>query len=151
VFRGGFSLEVAEDVLEARADVLDVLQALKRKSLVVFGGPPPRFWLLETVRAFAAEEADALGLRADAEARHASAFAARVRAAKDRHALDDETDNLIAARRYARAGDPRDAAELGLFLSRLLAPRVPMPLRLSFLDDAVADTERAHDPALQGR
>lgn len=151
VFRGGFSLEVAEDVLEARADVLDVLQALKRKSLVVFGGPPPRFWLLETVRAFAAEEADALGLRAGAEARHASAFAARVRAAKDPHALDDETDNLIAARRYARAGDPGDAAELGLFLSRLLAPRVPMPLRLSFLDDAVADTERARDPALQGR
>ncbi len=50
VFAGGFTLEAAERVVEAD---LDGLQSLVEKSLVRRG--PDRFWLLETIRDFAAE------------------------------------------------------------------------------------------------
>ncbi len=57
VFRGGCSLEAAEDVAGAE---VDVLQSLVDKSLVRHGDE--RFWMLETIREYAREQ-----LRASAE------------------------------------------------------------------------------------
>ncbi len=152
VFRGGFTLDAAEAVLETAGEVLDALHALKRKSLVtIVRGERPRFALLETVRAFASERLDDLGERGAVELRHARYFARPPRGTTDAFAIADETDNLVAAHRYARAGAPREAAELALLLARLLAPRVPVALRMTFLDDAVADAERAAEPELRAR
>jgi predicted ATPase len=50
VFAGGCTLEAAEEVAEAD---LDTLQSLVEKSLVRFTGG--RYWMLETIREFAAE------------------------------------------------------------------------------------------------
>jgi predicted ATPase/class 3 adenylate cyclase len=56
VFAGGCTLDAAEEVCEAR---LDVLQSLVEKSLLRHTGD--RFWMLETIREFAAERLDAEG------------------------------------------------------------------------------------------
>ena len=66
VFGGGCTLEAAEDVCEA--DV-EALQALVDKSLVRHTGE--RFWMLETIREFAAERLDALEERNELARRHA--------------------------------------------------------------------------------
>jgi predicted ATPase/class 3 adenylate cyclase len=50
VFAGGCTLEAAEEVLDAE---LDALQSLAEKSLIRFTGG--RYWMLETIREFAAE------------------------------------------------------------------------------------------------
>jgi tetratricopeptide (TPR) repeat protein len=71
VFRGGWTLEVAE--LVARAD-LDVLQSLVDKSLVRRTGA--RFWMLETIRDYAVERLEASGEAASMRRRHAEHFLA---------------------------------------------------------------------------
>jgi predicted ATPase len=50
VFRGGCTLEAAEEVVEAN---LDALQSLVDKSLLRYSGE--RFWMLETIREYATE------------------------------------------------------------------------------------------------
>ena len=69
VFAGGCTLEAAEAV--AGAD-LDTLQSLVDKSLVRRTGD--RFWMLETIREFAAERLDASGDSHDLRHRHAEHF-----------------------------------------------------------------------------
>ena len=59
VFRGGCTLEAAEEVADAN---LDVLQSLVDKSLIRHS--QERFWMLETIREYAAEQ---LEHRGDAE------------------------------------------------------------------------------------
>ena len=69
VFRGGCTLEAAEEVVEAN---LDALQSLVDKSLLRHSGE--RFWMLETIREYAAERLEQFE---DAEAlrrRHAEYF-----------------------------------------------------------------------------
>jgi predicted ATPase/DNA-binding SARP family transcriptional activator len=92
LFEGGFTLGAVETVgSSAGIDVLDAMAELIDTSLVtapnavetVATGAVPRFRLLETVRAFAAErliEAGALYAAADA---HASYYAARAEADRD--------------------------------------------------------------------
>ncbi len=78
VFRGGCTLEAAEAVL--RADI-DTLASLVDKSLVRHSGD--RFWMLETIREYAAER---LGDAPDSEAtheRHAAYFLALAEAAEE--------------------------------------------------------------------
>ena len=62
VFRGGCTLEAAEEVVDAS---LDALQSLVDKSLLRYSGE--RFWMLETIREYAIERLeqfeDAEGLR----------------------------------------------------------------------------------------
>ena len=70
VFAGGCTLEAAEEVCEAR---LDVLQSLVEKSLLRHTGD--RFWMLETIREFAAERLEAAGGSKALRAAHAGFFA----------------------------------------------------------------------------
>jgi predicted ATPase/class 3 adenylate cyclase len=102
VFRGGCALESAEQVCEAD---LDTLQSLVDKSLVrVREGN--RFWMLETISAYAAERLEASGEAGELGRRHAAYFLALAEEAEpyarevdaawlDR--LEREADNLRAA------------------------------------------------------
>jgi len=113
VFVGGCTLEAAEAV--AGAD-LDTLQSLVDKSLVRH--TVGRFWMLETIREFAAEK---LEQRADAEAlhrRHAEHFLVL---AEDAHCTFDwvehhpelvrpDIDNVRSAIVWALAAEDRELA-----------------------------------------
>jgi predicted ATPase/class 3 adenylate cyclase len=72
VFAGGCTLEAAEEVLEAD---FDTLESLRDKSLLrrLDSEHGPRFWMLETIREFAAEQLP-VGERAAIYATHALYF-----------------------------------------------------------------------------
>jgi predicted ATPase/class 3 adenylate cyclase len=106
VFAGGATLEAAEKV--AGADI-DTLQALVGKSLVRHFGD--RFWMLETIREFAAEQLFRLGVADDVRQGHAQFFLELAEEAEphllppaERDAwcdrLEKEHDNLRAAIEY---------------------------------------------------
>ena len=63
VFAGGCTLEAAEEVCDAD---LDTLQSLVEKSLLRF--TDERYWMLETIREYAAERLDGVGRRRTASA-----------------------------------------------------------------------------------
>jgi predicted ATPase/class 3 adenylate cyclase len=101
VFRGGCTLEAAEEVAEAD---LDTLQSLVDKSLVRH--TEDRYWMLETIREYAAERLDDSGEGEELRRRHAEHYVAlaeeaephlfgSARAWLDR--LEREHDNLRAA------------------------------------------------------
>src|SRR6185503_5171832 len=69
VFRGGCALDAAEAV--CRAD-LETLAALMEKSLLRRTGD--RFWMLETIREYAAERLEESGEAAAFRAAHAAFF-----------------------------------------------------------------------------
>jgi predicted ATPase/class 3 adenylate cyclase len=73
VFAGGCTLEAAQDVCEAD---LDTLQSLVEKSLVRRSGG--RFWMLETIREFAAGRLEESGEAGELRDRHAAWVAALV-------------------------------------------------------------------------
>jgi predicted ATPase/class 3 adenylate cyclase len=112
VFVGGAGLEAIERVCaeDVSGDVLDALASLVEKSLVrqtEGAGGEPRFGMLETIREFAAEQAEERGRRAALRRAHAAAFAdlaalagpavmgPEKRTWLDR--LEEEHDNLRAA------------------------------------------------------
>ena len=124
VFRGGCTLEAAEDVCDAD---LDTLQSLVDKSLVRFTNG--RYWMLETIREFAA---DVLALKTleRSGARHAAYYLDLAHRAGPElegpaqvawlELLDLEQDNLrMALDETQRAGRPdialEAAIELGVF------------------------------------
>jgi predicted ATPase/class 3 adenylate cyclase len=69
VFRGGCTLDAAEEVAGAS---LDVMQSLVDKSLLRYS--QERFWMLETIREYAAERLDIQGDRDTIRQRHADYF-----------------------------------------------------------------------------
>jgi predicted ATPase/class 3 adenylate cyclase len=100
LFRGGCDLEAAEQVCEAD---LDTLQSLVDKSLLRHSGE--RYWMLETIREYAAEQLDEPALaRRHAEHYLALAEGAHQRILRDPKPwldrLDAEHDNLRAALDY---------------------------------------------------
>jgi predicted ATPase/class 3 adenylate cyclase len=123
VFRGGCTLEATEDVAEAD---LDVLQSLVDKSLLRHS--EDRFWMLETIREYAAERLEESGEATELRRRHASSFLALAEEAfphlrgnpgawLDR--LDAEHDNLSAALEQLEAlGEPASALQLAGALYR---------------------------------
>ncbi len=161
VFRGGFSLEAVEAVVDVSAFpgapwALDVVQALKEKSLVRAGDPDGagalRFELLESIREYALERLQASPARGDdALARHAAFFleaggrlAAQVetRAAVSALAqLQRERDNLSSVFQRAMGRPPspdsaREALEAALALDPLLALRGPFGAHVAMLEAA---------------
>ena len=125
VFSGGCTLDAAEDICDAD---LDVLQSLVEKSLLRHTGE--RFWMLETIREFAAERLEAAPERlvegsdaVEVRRRHAEHLVAFAREALpgmkglDQEAwfarLVAELDNVRAALRWSLdEGDPNVALEL---------------------------------------
>jgi predicted ATPase/class 3 adenylate cyclase len=110
VFTGGCTLVSAEEVCDAD---LDTLQSLVDKSLVrVRDGD--RFWMLETIREYAAERLEELGEADALRRRHAEHFLALAEEAEP-HArevdaawldrLDREADNLRAALDWLEASE----------------------------------------------
>jgi predicted ATPase/class 3 adenylate cyclase len=102
VFRGGCTLESAEEVCDAD---LDILQSLVDKSLVRFR-EGNRFWMLETIHEYATERLEESTDANDLRRRHAQHFLALAEEAEpymlrlDRGWLDrleGEADNLRAA------------------------------------------------------
>lgn len=126
VFVGGASLEGVAAVGErSDGDALDLIDALVRKSLIKqVPGPDgePRFDMLETIYAFAAEQLAASGEEAAARRAHARFFWAlalesetALRGSEQVRwlgQLEAEHDNLRAALRWAGAHDPDLELEL---------------------------------------
>ena len=103
VFQGGCTLEAAERVCDAE---LDVLESLVDKSLVR-RREHDRFWMLETIRAYALERLEASGEAEHLHGRHADHFLALSQAAEPQllgvepkstlDRLDRELENIRAA------------------------------------------------------
>jgi predicted ATPase/class 3 adenylate cyclase len=127
IFVGGATIERLEDV--AQADLEDVA-SLVAKSLVRMTPNPsgPRYWMLETIREFAAGQLDDAELR-PLRRRYAEQFAHFARdasprltgpqAVKSLERLDAEVGNLRAAFSFASPGDDDAAVALGTMLGQL--------------------------------
>jgi predicted ATPase/class 3 adenylate cyclase/Tfp pilus assembly protein PilF len=124
VFSGGCTLEAAEHVCDAD---LDALQSLVEKSLLRFSSE--RYWMLETIREYAAEQLANTNEADNRRARHAAYFLRLAEEAEpelrggpaqvawlDR--LEQERDNLRASLAWAQDAD----VELGLCLGAALVP-----------------------------
>ena len=117
VFRGGCTLEAAEEVCDAD---LDTLQSLVDKSLLRH--TDERFWMLETIREYAVERLEASDDAEDLRRRHAEHFLAFAEEAEpnlreqskewlDR--LEREHDNLRAGlERFQASGESERALRL---------------------------------------
>jgi predicted ATPase/class 3 adenylate cyclase len=116
IFRGGCTLDAAEAV--ANAD-LDTLGSLIDKSLVRVRGD--RFWMLETIREFAAERLDASGEADALRQRHAEFLLALAEEAEPHvrsdsqpwmERLEAEHDNLRGGLDHLEASDSRQFQRL---------------------------------------
>ena len=86
VFRGGWTLEAAEQITGAD---LDTLQSLVEKSLVRVRPESGRFWMLETIRQFAAERLETSSEADDLRRRRSATFLALAQDAEP-HVLRDD-------------------------------------------------------------
>ncbi len=156
VFRGGFTLEAAEAVLDLSATpgapwVLDVVQALEDKSLLHSVTAPSgeiRFLHYESIREFAAEklgdETRPTVLRHIAcfskrGTSHAIEMLSRKGGTTRRKRLTEDLENLwLAAERAVDVGLPEDAADATLAAADLLAftgpLRIPLRMLTTLLD-----------------
>jgi non-specific serine/threonine protein kinase len=120
VFAGSCSFESAEQVVGADPDLL---QSLLDKSLLRRrdGKVGRRFWMLETIREFAAEQLEAAGETDDVQRRHLEHYAALAEACfddtllghDDLDRLEEERENLRVAFDLALEIEPELALELG--------------------------------------
>jgi predicted ATPase len=119
VFDGGCALEAAEEVAEAG---LDTLQSLVDQSLLRHS--EERFWMLETIREYAAERLEDSGEAEELKRRHAQYFMALAEEAEPHllsvrpqewlERLEREHDNLRAALdRLESSGEIEQAMRIG--------------------------------------
>jgi predicted ATPase/class 3 adenylate cyclase len=153
VFRGGCTLDMAEEV--AQAD-LDVLQSLVDKNLVRHTGE--RFWMLETIRSLARERLAASVEGVDLRRRHAAAmlrlFDAGYKALGDgqEHApvyarLLVEHDNLRVALEWSYDSGEDALIPLARHLTWFFAPRGHGPEAQIWLERALERRATAPPPA----
>ena len=119
VFRGGFTLEAAEQVCDAE---VDGLQSLVDKSLLRRQGE--RFWMLETIREYSAERLEERVERDELRGRHADYFLSLAEQAAagapseipdETASLRDELDNMRHARGWLVAsGDTERETRLAV-------------------------------------
>ena len=146
-FGGGCTLETAEQVAEAD---LDTLQSLVDKSLVRH--TQDRFWMLETIREYAAERLQESGEADESRRRHAEHFLALAEEAEphlpaDRREwldrLDREHDNLRTAFDQLEAfGETQPALRLAGALSRFWSTRGHLVEGRRRLESALRADER---------
>jgi predicted ATPase/DNA-binding SARP family transcriptional activator/Tfp pilus assembly protein PilF len=163
IFAAGFSLDAVErvcaDGLHPR-EVLDALDGLVDKSLVVLGedqARPGRYRLLETIRADAAERLAEAGEEQLLASRHASYYGQLAHdcslagdsvSALDR--LDDDHPNLLAALEQLASRGPPDAhGQLAADLSSYWELRSQWQLGRRQLARYLEQPDR--DPSLAGR
>jgi predicted ATPase len=167
VFRGGFSLEAAEAVLDLPdgGSPLDVLEALHDKSLLralPARDAPIRYDLYESIRDFAAARLAVSPRDWTATARrHAehfvaegSVWAARVAGSRGAEAvrwLRREADNLGAVARGAAVHDRSLAARAVLALSPMLACTGPLATHRELCDLGLGAAEEGGQKALAAR
>ncbi|WP_162907914.1 ATP-binding protein, partial [Allorhizocola rhizosphaerae] len=124
-----WSIELAEEMLGPEVDVVPILERLVELGLVqVRGAGAFRFFLLDVVKAYALEQAEAAGELAEIRGQHAIVFArfaartapelvgAALPAAVAK--LDDVASDLWAALAYANERDPHTALYLASKLPR---------------------------------
>jgi predicted ATPase/DNA-binding SARP family transcriptional activator len=153
VFPGGCTLEAAEEVASAE---LDTLQSLVEKSLVRFSAE--RYWMLETIREFAAErlgsgEADAVIRRLRAHVvRLAEASAEKMNTAEEGAVsarLEPEYPNIRAAAVHALgAGEPDDVGWILGAVYAFLISRGHLREALEWVETALAARDRLSPDAL---
>ena len=133
-FRGGCTLETAEQVCEAELDTLASLldKSLIRRRAGVLG--EERYWMLETIREFAAEQLEASGEREEVRRRHAERMLA---IAQNAHLSEDddepfhwrvalaEREDLRAALDWAAEADVLLGLELASNLEAFWGPHAP--------------------------
>lgn len=165
VFRGGFDADAVDAVLElgdeAEAWPIDVVESLRSKSLLTAAPPANlpaqlRLGMLESVREYAGERLDELGLRDAATSAHRAhylalgeALAAAIEGPDPgdaRMRLNHEIDNLEAARTGAIAVDPEAAARAALVLFGALWGEAPGGRNLAMLQESEVGIG---DPELQ--
>jgi tetratricopeptide (TPR) repeat protein len=134
VFRGSFALETAEQVCDAD---LDTLSSLLDKSLLrrrVDAAGHPRFWMLETIREFAAEQLEASDDAPRVHQRHAEEMLRIARSAtltEDDDTPSDlavalaELDDLRAGLDWASVSHRTLALELAVALENLWTAHAP--------------------------
>lgn len=154
VFRGGCTLEAAEGVADAD---LDLLQSLVDKSLLRH--TEERFWMLETIREYAAERLEDSGESEELERRHAERFLELAEEAEPNlgwsenpgawlERLAEEHDNLRAALDWHEAaGDSERVLRLAGALSRFWYIRGPVAEGARRLESAL----RAYDAPTAAR
>ena len=127
VFRGGCTLDAAEEVCEAD---LDTLQSLVDKSLLRFSNE--RYWMLETIREYATDRLEASGEADELRKRHAEWLLTLARrlapylpvAEEWLDALEPEHDNIrVALDRLPAQGDTQLALELAESVWRFWSTR----------------------------
>jgi predicted ATPase/predicted Ser/Thr protein kinase len=173
VFRGSFSIEAVEAVVDVSAFpgapwALDVVQSLKDKSLVRAWESDAdgelRFGLLDSIREYALEKLAAMpGVGEGALARHAAYFlelggrlaseaeTKQAVAAIDRLQLERDNLSAVFQRAIERSLSPeaaREALEAALALDPLLSLRGPFGAHLTMLEAA---TQRAGEAGVEGR
>jgi predicted ATPase len=149
VFRGGCSLESAEEVVAAD---LDTLQSLVDKNLL--RQSEERFWMLETIREYAAERLEESGEAEELRRRHAEHFLAFAESVEpnlfgpspedwaDR--LERELDNFRSALAALEAsGASRLALRLAAALSEFWLLKNHVPEGRRHLEDALRSNQAA--------
>jgi predicted ATPase/class 3 adenylate cyclase len=167
VFVGGCTLEAAEAVCdplgELSLDILDGLASLVDKSLVRPGrevAGEPRFWMLQTIREYAAERLDEADELVDAQRRHAEHFvwlaeeAAKIAFGGEQAVwwsrLDADHDNAREALAWASANDRELELRLVNALWYFWSVRGYLSEGRRWLEDAIAADEPGHE-ALHAR
>jgi len=148
VFAGGSTLDAAEDVCDA---ALDTLQSLVDKSLVRHSGD--RFWMLETIRKFAAEQLQSRPDAGQTLERHARWYMQLAKTARGAlHAaetgewagrVEAELENVRSALVWARHNDRLLEVELVEATWYSFAQRGLLREALSDLEDALDTAETA--------
>jgi predicted ATPase/class 3 adenylate cyclase len=158
VFRGGCTLEAAEEVAEAD---LDTLQSLVDKSLL--RRTQERFWMLETIREFALEQLEGAGEAEELGLLHAEYLltlaeeaepSLRAESTEWLDRLEREQDNLRAALdRLEASGEREHALRLAAAAWRLWSLRGPLEEGRRRVEAALRGDERptaARAKALRG-
>ena len=160
-FAAPFGIDAAEEIVEIdEGEVLDVLESLLRKSLVVRAEGPrgrARLVLFETVRAWAREKRTDDGVKKRHAAYHlaeAERWATKTYGAEGVRALDELTElfpDLLVAFETTKESEPERATRIVLALSDLLLFRGLFELRAELFAAGAEAAARANDDRLLSR